>query len=103
MSMSLHSPAPSDRSSGAPQRAVLAIDYGRRRLGLAVSDPLGITARPPATWEGPHPPAARPPTQPRPAFCATTLRAAAGRSRLAPVGRSRLARLARSRIDMRRL
>ncbi|HEY4580832.1 MAG TPA: Holliday junction resolvase RuvX [Candidatus Acidoferrales bacterium] len=49
--MSLHSPAPSDRSSGAPQRAVLAIDYGRRRLGLALSDLLGITARPLATWE----------------------------------------------------
>lgn len=49
--MTLHSQAPSDRSSGAPQRAVLAIDYGRRRLGLALSDLLGITARPLATWE----------------------------------------------------
>src|SRR6201997_5738121 len=29
---------------------VLAIDYGRRRLGLAVSDPLRIAARPLATW-----------------------------------------------------
>lgn len=29
---------------------VLAIDYGRRRLGLAVSDPLGVAARPLATW-----------------------------------------------------
>ena len=29
---------------------VLAIDYGRRRLGLAVSDPLRLTARPLATW-----------------------------------------------------
>jgi putative Holliday junction resolvase len=29
----------------------LAIDYGRRRLGLALSDLLGITARPLATWE----------------------------------------------------
>lgn len=25
---------------------VLAVDYGRKRVGLAVSDPLGITARP---------------------------------------------------------
>jgi putative holliday junction resolvase len=29
---------------------VLAIDYGRRRLGLAVSDSLRQTARPLATW-----------------------------------------------------
>lgn len=29
---------------------VLAIDYGRRRLGLAVSDPLRVAARPLATW-----------------------------------------------------
>jgi putative Holliday junction resolvase len=29
---------------------VLAIDYGRSRLGLALSDPLGLTARPLATW-----------------------------------------------------
>ena len=29
---------------------VLAIDYGRKRLGLAVSDPLRVTARPLATW-----------------------------------------------------
>lgn len=37
---------PSPPSSGS----VLAIDYGRRRLGLAVSDELGITARPLASW-----------------------------------------------------
>jgi len=29
---------------------VLAIDYGRKRLGLAVSDALRVTARPLATW-----------------------------------------------------
>ena len=29
---------------------ILAIDYGRRRLGLAISDPLRLTARPLATW-----------------------------------------------------
>jgi putative Holliday junction resolvase len=29
---------------------VLAIDYGRKRLGLAVSDALRLTARPLATW-----------------------------------------------------
>lgn len=29
---------------------VLAIDYGRRRLGLAISDDLRLTARPLATW-----------------------------------------------------
>ena len=32
--------------SGASPRAVLAIDYGRRRFGLALSDELGLTARP---------------------------------------------------------
>lgn len=32
----------------APQR-VLAIDYGRKRIGLAVSDELGLTAQPLAT------------------------------------------------------
>jgi putative Holliday junction resolvase len=29
---------------------VLAIDYGRKRWGLALSDDLGMTARPLATW-----------------------------------------------------
>jgi len=33
-------------SSPAP---VLAMDYGRRRIGLAISDELGLTARPLAT------------------------------------------------------
>lgn len=27
------------------------MDYGRRRVGVAVSDPLGITAQPLTTWE----------------------------------------------------
>lgn len=31
--------------------AILAIDYGRRRMGLALSDELQMTARPLATWE----------------------------------------------------
>lgn len=30
---------------------VLAIDYGQKRLGLALSDEHGITSRPFATWE----------------------------------------------------
>jgi putative holliday junction resolvase len=29
---------------------VLAIDYGRKRMGLALSDELGLTARPLVTW-----------------------------------------------------
>jgi putative Holliday junction resolvase len=33
----------------APCR-VLAIDYGRRRLGLAISDELGVTSRPLSTF-----------------------------------------------------
>jgi putative Holliday junction resolvase len=28
-----------------PHRRILALDYGTRRIGLAVSDPLGITAQ----------------------------------------------------------
>lgn len=30
---------------------ILAIDYGKKRLGLALSDESGITSRPFATWE----------------------------------------------------
>jgi putative holliday junction resolvase len=37
-------------------RRILAIDYGRRRIGLALSDELGITARPLATLERVNPP-----------------------------------------------
>jgi putative Holliday junction resolvase len=40
-----HEPA---RIDHAPQR-ILAIDYGRKRLGLALSDELGLTAQPHAT------------------------------------------------------
>ena len=29
---------------------ILAIDYGKKRLGLALSDAFGITSRPYATW-----------------------------------------------------
>ncbi len=39
-------PAP-PAASAAP---VLAIDYGRKRWGLALSDALGVTSRPLATW-----------------------------------------------------
>jgi putative holliday junction resolvase len=31
------------------ERRILAIDYGRRKIGLAISDELGLTARPLAT------------------------------------------------------
>ena len=34
------------QSRGAPCRAILAIDYGRRRMGLALSDECGLTAPP---------------------------------------------------------
>lgn len=37
-------------ADNAPE-CVLAIDYGRRRMGLAISDPMGWTARPLATIE----------------------------------------------------
>ena len=31
---------------------ILGLDYGRRRIGVAVSDPLGLTAQPLSTWVG---------------------------------------------------
>lgn len=31
---------------------VLGLDYGRKRVGVAVSDPLGLTAQPMDTWTG---------------------------------------------------
>jgi putative holliday junction resolvase len=40
----------SGMGAGSAAGRVLAIDYGRRRLGLAISDPLRLTARPLATW-----------------------------------------------------
>ena len=42
-------PAPEKGSvqvSANPKTRILAIDYGRRRLGLAISDKLGLTAQP---------------------------------------------------------
>jgi putative Holliday junction resolvase len=47
----MHSPsAVPNRASVGDPGVVLAIDYGRRRIGLALSDALGTTARPLATW-----------------------------------------------------
>jgi putative pre-16S rRNA nuclease len=37
---------PSGAASMGSARRILAIDYGRRRIGLALSDELGLTARP---------------------------------------------------------
>jgi len=31
---------------------ILGLDYGRRRIGVAVSDPLGVTAHAVETWKG---------------------------------------------------
>jgi putative Holliday junction resolvase len=31
--------------SGAPEARILALDVGKKRIGLAVSDPLGLTAQ----------------------------------------------------------
>ncbi len=44
------SPA-SQPARATPAGRVLAIDYGRRRIGLAVSDALGLAARPLGTLE----------------------------------------------------
>jgi putative Holliday junction resolvase len=49
--MAVHASVATDSNSSEAQRVVLAIDYGRRRLGLALSDALGMTARPLAVWE----------------------------------------------------
>ncbi len=42
--------ASSSSPDGSPRGRILAIDYGRKRLGLALSDELGVTAQPLATW-----------------------------------------------------
>jgi putative Holliday junction resolvase len=31
---------------------ILGVDYGRRRIGVSISDPLGLTAQPLDTWKG---------------------------------------------------
>lgn len=53
--MGFHSTGNNESRSVSPPVAgrgcVLAIDYGRRRLGLAISDALDLTARPLATME----------------------------------------------------
>ncbi len=48
MTAPLH--ASSSSPDASPHGRVLAIDYGRKRLGLALSDELGLTAQPLATW-----------------------------------------------------
>jgi putative Holliday junction resolvase len=42
--------AASEKSEGKPRR-ILAVDYGRKRIGLALSDELGLTARPLTTMQ----------------------------------------------------
>lgn len=53
--MGFHSAGNNESPSVSPavtgRGCVLAIDYGRRRIGLAISDALGLTARPLATLE----------------------------------------------------
>jgi putative Holliday junction resolvase len=45
------SPRPSSVALTPPAIGViLAIDYGKKKLGLALSDELGVTSRPHATW-----------------------------------------------------
>ncbi|HUK30478.1 MAG TPA: Holliday junction resolvase RuvX [Candidatus Acidoferrum sp.] len=48
MKAALHSPAQTATSKASGR--VLAIDYGRKRLGLAISDELGVTSRPLSTF-----------------------------------------------------
>lgn len=35
-----------DRVASSPRGRILAIDYGRKRIGMALSDELGLTAQP---------------------------------------------------------
>src|SRR5208282_3197442 len=42
---------PENVTSQTKARRILAIDYGRKRIGLALSDELGMTARPLLTLE----------------------------------------------------
>ncbi len=41
----------SQKESRAGARRILAVDYGRKRIGLAISDELGLTAQPLTTLE----------------------------------------------------
>jgi putative Holliday junction resolvase len=41
----------SSLETSAATGVILAIDYGKKRLGLALSDEAGVTSRPFATWE----------------------------------------------------
>jgi putative Holliday junction resolvase len=45
------SPRTPSSSAGTSAGRILAIDYGRRRIGLALSDALGLTSQPLATLE----------------------------------------------------
>jgi putative holliday junction resolvase len=45
MNFTLYNPSLADLSSWQPRRRVLALDVGKKRIGLAVSDELGITAQ----------------------------------------------------------
>lgn len=51
VSSSRRSVSPAESSEARTAARVLAIDYGRRRIGLAVSDALGVLPRPLATLE----------------------------------------------------
>jgi putative holliday junction resolvase len=44
--MGVPSESSQSQSHGGSRRVILAIDYGRRRIGLALSDECGLTARP---------------------------------------------------------
>src|ERR1035437_1527849 len=42
--------APLTPATSEARGVILAIDYGKKRLGLALSDEFGVTSRPFATW-----------------------------------------------------
>lgn len=49
--MALPNQSVTQPAASTSPRVVLAIDYGRRRFGLALSDALGLTARPLAVFQ----------------------------------------------------
>ena len=48
MALPIYVPSPHEASDVTG--VILAIDYGKKRLGLALSDEAGVTSRPFATW-----------------------------------------------------
>ncbi len=51
MNASPRVPSTSESAAGSQRGRILALDFGRRRIGLAISDEMGLTAQPLGTVE----------------------------------------------------